>query len=204
MPQYNTSATGGFLIPYNPQNAEDVDLDQQLQPILAGITGLNPTLVRRKWQASFDPVTGIAIDAPDPPRDVNWLAFGTINEDADTNPTLIHDGAADQGQGATISLRNEEFEVLVSFYGPNSASYAAGLRDGFGISQNREAMRAAGIGFVKVDRITKVPDLKNGAFIRRADLPFRCRRVAARTYPIRNVLSVAGTVTTDQDAVAPL
>lgn len=191
----NTSATGGYLVPLNVLPAEDADFDQLLQPVIVGITGLDPTLVRRKWQEVLP---------PDPDRTVNWCAFGALNEDADTNPTLIHDGADDNGQGTSTSLRTEQFEVMVSFYGPASSSYATALRDGFGISQNREAMRARGLAYVATDRITRVADLRGDAFIRRADLVFRCRRVAIRTYAIRNVDSITGDVVTDKAVTARL
>lgn len=198
------SSTGGYLAPVTLAPTDDAGFDQLLQPVLVGITGLDPTLVRRAWQANVDPTTGLPVTPPDPTRNTDWCSFRTIDEDADVNPTFIHDGSDNGGLGTSTSLRTEEAQVMVSFYGPNATANASLLRDGFGISQNREAMRASGVAFVRTERITKVPDLQNGAWIRRADLVFRCRRVAVRTYAIRNVESLSGQIITDQGVTANL
>ena len=191
----NTSATGGYLIPFTPAPGEDGSLDQALQPILAGITGFDPSLVRRKWQE---------VSPPTPPANVTWLAFGAIDESADTNAALVHNPQGDGGLGNLTSYRTEETQIMASFYGPDCASYAAGLRDGFGIGQNREAMQRAGIAFVQNERLTKVPELRGEGWVRRVDVVFRIRRTAARTYRIRNIIGVTGQVQTDTGVTAPI
>lgn len=191
----NSSATRGYLIPLGAQPAEDADLDLIIQAVIAGITGLDGSLVRRKWQQ---------LPPPRPEATVNWCAFAVSITSADVMPTMVHDGCDDDGQGTSTELRSETLEVLVSFYGPGCRSYAAGLRDGFAIGQNRDVLRAAGMAYAATDRVTLVPELTNSQFIRRADLVFRLRRMVSRTYAIRNVVSVKGTLVADQGSVTGL
>lgn len=50
MNQPNTSATGGYLAPLlKPSVLEDPELTDFFQSLVAGITGLDPTLVFPRW-----------------------------------------------------------------------------------------------------------------------------------------------------------
>ena len=185
----NTSASGGYLAPIGTQLAEDTDLDSLIQPMIAGITGLAGNLVRPKWQA---------VPPAQPDRTITWCAFGVSVTEADTYPTLVHDGCDANGLGTTTEFRTEYLEMMASFYGPSCRAAAATLRDGLGISQNREALRASGLAFVQVERMTRVPDLQNTQFVNRVDIVVRFRRVVIRTYGIENVLSAQGDFIADQ------
>ena len=183
----NDSSTSGYLAPLGPQPADDDALDLLLQPVIAGVTGLDGTLVRRRGQA---------VPPAQPDRPFTWCSFAVTGTQSDINPTLVHDGAANGGQGASYVLRQETLEVTAVFYGPAARGTATLLRDGLNIAQNRDAMRAVGLAYVGMERITFVPDLQNTQFIRRADLVFRVRRMVVRTYAILNIESAEGTVVT--------
>ncbi len=186
------SSTGGFLAPLEAAETDDANLDDQIQPTIVGITGLDPTLVRPRWQET---------PPAQPARTVSWCAFGITEERAEVNPSEVHDGSADGGQGLSREYRTEEIAVLASFYGPGCRALATQLRDGLAIAQNREAMRALGLAFVSTDRITSVPELTNEQWIRRVDVAFTLRRVSWRTYAIRNILTFQGTVTAAAQSV---
>lgn len=189
----NDSRFAGFLAPVGPQPLDDAALCALFQPAIAGITGLPGNLVRRKGQ----PVPG-----PQPSRDTTWCAFAVTTTGADGNPNIVHDGAADGGKGQDLSLRVEALEVSLSFFGPNAVATAVQLRDGLGIPQNRAGLRGYGIAFVGITRITFVPDLENGQFVRRADLTFNARRMAIRRYPVRNLACPDGRVIAESGGVA--
>ena len=181
------SSVAGYLAP-SGSPPDDAALDLLFQPVIAGITGLDGTLVRRKGQE---------IPGPQPTRETTWCAFGSTVTDADTNSSLIYDGTANGGVGAMTQTRSETIDVSASFFGPAAVGTAKRLREGFGIAQNREQMRASGLAYVGMQRITFVPDLQNTQFIRRADVVFRVRRMVVETYAIRSIVEIVGTLTAD-------
>ena len=188
----NNSTAPGYLSPVSTPPAEDADLDNLIQPVIVGITGLPGSLVRRKWQE---------IPPAQPARTVNWCAFGVSVTASDTNPTITHDGWDNGGLGSSTLSRTEFLEVSATFYGPACRSYATILRDGFGIGQNRDALRANGMAFVETDRIVLVPEPQNEQFIRRADVVFHLRRMSMRTYAIENIETLQATVVADSGSV---
>lgn len=180
----NTSATGGYLQPAStatPQ--EDLALDLILQAMVAGITGLDGALVRPRWQATQPRVPEIT---------VTWCAIGVMRHDPDDNAAIEHDPT---GNGADNLVRHEDLELLASFYGPEAVMRATMLRDGLQIAQNREAINANGIGFVKAGAVLPVPELVNQQWVRRQDLPITLRRIVRRTYPVLNILSAPVSIT---------
>jgi hypothetical protein len=181
----NDSSTGGFLVPSSTSPAEDADLEDVVQPILVGITGLTGSLVRPRWQ----------VDPPAQPSPVtNWCAFGVTRSQGDITGSVVHDGSGDGGLGASTEQRHETLEILASFYGPAGQGYASLLRGGLGIAQNREALFLAGMGLIECSEITAAPALVNQNWLRRYDLTIRLRRRVDRTYPVRNLLSAHGTI----------
>ncbi|WP_158810464.1 hypothetical protein [Beijerinckia sp. L45] len=189
----NDSSVAGFLVPEGTQPPDDAALCALFQPTIVGLTGLAGNLVRRKGQA---------VPGPQPSRDTTWCAFAVTVTTGDMNPTIVHEGLADGGLGRDLVMRSEELEVSTSFFGPAAIGTANQLRDGFGVAQNRAALRASGIAYVGIDRVTYVPDLENGQFVRRADLVFRARRMAIRVYPIRNLVTFVGEVIADSGDVS--
>ncbi len=188
----NTSATGGYLSPQPETDpAEDVALEDQLQAIVAGITGIPGHLVRPRWQP---------VPPKQPSVDTDWCAIGIVRITPDDNAVIAHQPA---GEGTDALQRHETIEVLASFYGPGGYRGAARLRDGFPVAQNREAMFLIGMGFIDTDAIVSAPDLVNQQWLRRADLAFRLRRRIDRTYPVLHLLSAAGTIRGEDGRTQP-
>lgn len=192
----NTSATGGYLVPSaGVVPSEDDALDDAVQSAVAGITGLNGTLVRPRWQA---------VPPNQPSVDTSWAAVGVTRKTPDANAFIAHDPT---GEGADKMQRHETIEVLVSFYGPAASANAARLRDGLSIAQNRDMIRTAtgptgvdvGMSFVSCGETIVVPDLVNTKWLRRVDLPLTFRRRIDRTYPVLNLLSAQGSFEAEPD-----
>lgn len=174
----NTSASGGYLAPSGVV-PEDDDLDDLLQEIIAGVTGLDPTLVRPRWQETPPQV---------PEADVDWCAMGVIS----TSPKQFA-RVAQTDEGAKV-VEQERLEILCSFYGRRGQGFAKLLRTGLQVWQNRQAMRANGLGFVETSVIRSVPEILNMGSRRRADITVVFNRETVRTYDVETILSANGSV----------
>jgi len=154
---------------------EDDALDDFMQALVVGISGLGPTLVRPRWQ-----------DEPPnlPARTVNWAAVGVTDREYEQYASVEHDPV---GEGWDRITRNEQLEVLVSFYGPNCQGYGARFRDGLSVAQNREVLLLANMGISSVGELQRAPELIKNAFYKRADLPFVVGRQVIRTYAVRSL-----------------
>lgn len=207
----NSSRTGGFVLPgtgtafgfdassldvggfdvgfWTPgiEPVYDDELDNFLQQIVVGVTGLAGNLVRPRWQA--EPPNDPPFDAP------AWAAIGTADVVSETNAAIVHDG---RSNGRDYVVVNEEIEALVSFYGRDGGATAARFRDGLQVSQNRYTLPRQLAGLVECGtRITKVPSLVNQRWRWRYDLSMTVRRQVVRPYPIYNI--VEADVTTRAD-----
>lgn len=187
----NTSATGGYLLPNPPpapQPLEDDALADFFNAVIAGITGLDGSLVRPRWQI---------IPPNIPANTVNWCAFGIVNRKADVFPFVGHDAMQNSGDGADVLQRQEILEFLCSFYGPQAEANASQLRDGLFIEQNRAVLSTMSMTVVECGDMLRAPTLKNEQWYQRVDLPMFIRREILRTYPVLNLLSISGVVETD-------
>lgn len=179
----NDSSTGGYLQPLaTSPPLEDAALDAVFQQLVAGLTGLPGSMVRPRWQP-------VVPKQPEPTQ--NWCAIGVTEDDPDDYPAVIHQST---GNGHDNFYQHETLNVLASFYGPNSMSFAKLARNGLYIAQNREALMAAGFDVLEAKRITAAPELVNQQWIRRYDLTIRIRRQVVRAYPVLNILSADGTL----------
>lgn len=191
-----TSATGGYLLPKEADPVSDLDLDVTFQRVVRGITGLPGEMVRPRVQ----PNDGMGQALPQiPNQHQDWCAIGVTEERADGGVAgiQIHDSS---GDGSTTLRRFIVIAVLASFYGLNSGRYAARLRDGLCIGQNREALFHANLALVSVGAIRAVPDVPNGIPRRRQDIEMRFRLRADRAYAILNLLEAQGEIRTEADA----
>ena len=182
----NTSATGGYLTPSSPAPLYDDALTDALQAMVVGITGLNGTLVRPRWQERPPKM-------PEPT--VDWCAIGVLNFVQDVYGAQVH---SSDGEGSTTLYRTEIIEVLASFYGPNRTGNAMLMSDGMQINQNWEAIAPVGVAFVEGGAPRQAADLLNNQWVVRSDLQITFRRMVSRTYPILNVLSAHGSIQTDR------
>lgn len=181
-----SSAAAGYLSP-SVSPVYDNALDDLLHDVVVGITGLPGDLVRPRWQ-------------PEPPQQpdfaVNWVAFGLRNSTVDP---FAHEEEAADGASAAIQ-RDEILYYLHSFYGPGAHGLAERFRDGFEISQNRDALRSLGLGLVEVQEITKAPALLKEKWVPKVDVVVVYRRRTSRTYPILTITSATGSIATEIQA----
>lgn len=181
----NTSATGGYLAPTAPVPPDDEDLDNLLQELVAGVTGLPGEMVRPRWQPTVP-------KQPEPTE--NWCAMGVSVQTNDSGPAIRHDPA---GDGSDTYTRHQQIDLMCSFYGPSAKGYAQRLADSISIPQNGEQLALNGMKFVSASDIQPAPALINQQWNRRYDLTLVLRRKITRTYPVLNLLSAEVQSTTD-------
>jgi hypothetical protein len=179
----NDSSTGGFLTPTSTAPQTDDVLDDILQAIVVGITGLSGPLVRPRWQQN---------PPKEPEPGVNWIALGITNTRSDTFPTKTK-----YPDGSYQLKRNEYHTVLVSAYGPNSQQYLGYLRDGLFISQNLDSLRAVNANVTYVGDVKPLPEYVNTVWRRRYDLPIYISRQVIREYAILDIASAKITLLTE-------
>lgn len=171
----NTSSSGGVLLPAPPNPPDDTALDAIFQSLVTNVTGLPSDMVRPRWQ----PTT-----PKQPEPSINWCAIGIISAAPDDGPWISYDPAHNVGP----LFRHEQLEVLSSFYGPNSKTFAALLRDGLSVPQNCEVLLASLIRFVSSDVIRAAPEFINQQWVKRQDMMLTFRRKIERTYLINSLL----------------
>lgn len=180
----NTSATGGYLTPAGTPTPSDEALEDILQPVVAGVTGLQGKYVRPRWQPG---------NPKQPEPSVDWCAIGVMQTKLDANPAIEHDSA---GDGSDQYQRHQDVILLATFYGPNAQGFGQLLSDGLYVPQNSEALNALNMAFVEAGDLIAAPELINQQWVRRYDLRIRLRRKIERTYPVLNILSAETPVIT--------
>lgn len=179
----NDSSSGGYLAPTIPPLPGGLTFQQFMQEIIAGITGISGDLVRPRWQLN---------PPKQPGPEVNWCAFGIVNQQADAS------GYIKPLVTATTSIlsRHESFDIECSFYGPDAEKNAQVLREGFQISQNREVLFKNNMGFKGDGPIIPAPELVNDRWYQRRDITLSFARQIQSSYQILNFTSSGGTVKT--------
>lgn len=183
----NTSATGGYLTPQT-SDIDDDALADIFTAAFSGITGIDNTLVRPKWQTNPPKY---------PDASANWCAVGVTESDADAGPVLEHDPDADGGLGQDVYIRHKDITVLASFYGPASKGNAELLKDGLAIPQNLEALQLNSISFISAGTIRAVPESINLKWVTRYDMLVYFRRMVTRNYAVQNIDSADVGITID-------
>lgn len=178
----NTSATGGYLVPALPTYPGGLTLTQYIQQVIVGMTGFAGNLVRPKWQKQPPKVL------PNP-EDM-WCSFGVTTVNPDANAFVK---TAEDGESSTLQ-RHVELNVAVSFYGENCVAYADLLRDAFQLAQNREALRAANMGFKESSESLYVPELHGQAWFPRCDITIVLRMQVDRQYSVLSFETASGTI----------
>lgn len=169
-----SSATGGYLTP-TANSLEGKAYRDLLNRLVIGLTGLPGNLVRTRWQPN----------APKAPSlDTNWCAFGVTGTTRDASSVMLDGGMQ----------RGTRDEVMFSFYGPDAEHLAGVMTDGLQLSQNRDQLRAAGIGFQEAGDIRRAPELVNDVWLERWDLLVLLNREIQRNYSILTLLSASGAI----------
>lgn len=161
----------------------ELTVTQFIQTVLVGISGVDGTLVRPKWQAN---------PPKHPPTiETNWIAFG-IGLGAPDNNAYIATNPNDPS--VVDSQRHETLDVGVSIYGPLALETYALLRDGFQVPQNLQALIDANMGFVEILAARPLPDLLNERFYNRVETSIILRRQVNRLYSVPTILSANGRI----------
>lgn len=187
----NTSAnSSGYLAPLSAPPSYDDPFDNFLHDIVVGIAGLGATLVRPRWQPVIPKM-------PEP--SVNWCAIGVVSEeDYSSRSTVRHDPngtIVSPGDGVDKTERSCRTTALVSMYGPSAWANAALLVDGLQIEQNRYALAAAFVALIRCGPRRMMADFANEQWVRRVDFELVMSRMILRTYPVYNLLSAHGSIT---------
>lgn len=180
------SSVAGFLTPTSAAPQNDLSLDDILQLIVVGLSGLPGANVRSpSW-----PIT------PKEPADVatNWAAVGVTSISSLPFPIIEHDGTS---QGSDQLTTHETIAALLSFYGPRGQEYASIARDGIYLQQNHGMLAQYEMALVGVGPIRCIPELINQQYRRRYDFTLTLRRKVTRVYEIRNFASAEVQLTTD-------
>lgn len=176
----NDSTTAGFIAP-TQSPVYDNALDKVFHDAIAGITGIPGSLVRPRWQ-------------PEPPQqpafDVNWVAFGIVDNSVDT---FAYDHHSPSDETSQVQ-RDEVLQVLHSFYGPDATQFCERFRDGLEIAQNRDQLQSAGVFVQEVQQARQIPALLKERWVKRVDALVVYRRRTSRSYKIANIVSAELTV----------
>lgn len=179
------SSAAGYLAP-STSPAYDNALDDIIHDLIVGMTGIVGGLVRPRWQ-------------PEPPTQpdytVDWVAFGLNRSTVDAFAYEHHDAS---GAGPTRVERDELLFFLHSFYGPHAHGFCERFRDGFEISQNRDAIKAVGLTLVEVQEPVKLPALLKEKWVPRVDVTVIYRRRTSRAYPVLTLRSGHVELTTEE------
>lgn len=185
-----TSATGGYLLPVVSPDS-DAGLARILHGLICGITGLSGSVVRPLWQENPPPI---------PSSGTTWAAFGLT----DITSGLPYMVQVDNPPDTICEYRQDErFTLRVSVYGPSCQRYAAMIRDGVNISQNREAIYLHGISVIGTGNITRAPELVNDVWLDRCDIEIDMGRVIIVNYDVLNFLAADGEIDTDMPMIIP-
>lgn len=180
MPFVTDSRLAGYLGPATPGPAplQDDAWEDFLHDVFAGVTGLDPTLVRPRWQQE-PPLR--------PDIGVNWMAFGIQNTRTDFMPVFYHidDGA----NGYDAMQEMEELDILCSFYGPNNEQLQSICRRGLMVDQNRAVLRANAVGMVGTTGFTRAAELLFDVWWPRTDMTVTLRREVRYNYNVLNLLA---------------
>jgi hypothetical protein len=172
----------------SPTQPYDDALADVLSAVVVGLTGLDPNLVRPRWQ-------------PQPPTQpsatTDWCAIGVTTHTGTDFPQWTQD------TDLTATLhRLEMLDVLATFYGPHSSTYAQTLRDGLYMWSNHWQLEQSGLKLHGTDPIAHMGEEVNAQEIQRSDLPISLTRIVDSAIASPTVLE-AVVVTTGNQIAGP-
>lgn len=171
-----------YILPISPQPLpKGLTLQQFLQTVVVGLTGIDGKLVRPLWQ-------------PEPPQQpditVDWLAFGIEAAAPDYSAYV----SPPVGGGPIQTQRHEDLTLKFSIYGPHAFDTYGLIRDGLELPQNRFALFQANMGYTSISPAQRVPDLVNQRWVDRVECTVAIKREIQRTYPVLSFTSASGII----------
>lgn len=176
----NTSKTKGFLTPVGAIPVYDNDLDTVFRQFIAGVTGLDESVVGSCWNENFP------AQATD---EVTWCQAGVVSYGGNPGPSIVHNGTdpADPDDGTDVLTWQEELTLLTRFYGPKAAFYAALLKYGCMVKQNADELLVNGIVFASADKTVSEIVPVNNLPVKETTFSLYFRRSVSFTYQVRNL-----------------
>ena len=184
------SRSQGVLQPLKTENTGEVET--RLRLFVSAITGLDKTLVRKRWNQK---------PATQPPFGTDWCAVGVVRVRSIGNPDFQGNKGNIQkpDSGDVVSKRHQTLFCLASFYGQNAQENADLLRDGLGIPQNNSWLQSQGLTVKTVDdEATHVPEFVNQQWLDRYDLSFQIGRKLTRTFGVRTIANADFEIITEK------
>jgi hypothetical protein len=177
------SRFAGYLGPQEPPGPMTGNTWQDfIHDVIAGVTGLDGSMVRPRWQT-------VPPNRPDITD--NWCGFGIVSTTADYCPVFIHVDRGDHGRfpdGFDALQQMEENTIECAFYGPDCEKYVSYLQRGLWVPQNQAAFRLNAVGLVSVSGTTHAADLVKQQWWPRSDISFIVRREVRYDYAVLNLL----------------
>lgn len=176
----NNSLTAGYLTPTTEALPGGLSLEDFIHGVIVGLTGLDKKLVRPRYQN--DPTK----QPPEPT--INWCSFSFNVLTPDNNAYV------EGGENDSSLQRNNDLQLFCSFYGNLGFEFASIFSDGFQITQNRDKLTQAKIGYTGVSQSTYVPELINNRWFPRTDITVFLKRQVTRKYNVESFLSAEGII----------
>lgn len=174
-------------------------LDDFMQQVVAGITGIDQTLVRPRWQPEPPNIPQTAVPEIGLAGVAAWAAVGVTAARAigGFSYTRELNPGAYAATGFSQQSDWEEFDLMATFYGPAADDYAVKLRQGLLVAQNREALQFLNVGFQQTGPRRRRPELTQRPFLWCVDQPVTFTREIRSFYPVLYYLSAPFAITTD-------
>ena len=173
--QSPNSSVLGFIQPSSTDALDDQALDRVLHDFYMGLTAIDATLIRPRW--TIEP-------ANMPDINTNWIAQGITERRDDHNASQEFI----DGVGMKV-IHNQEFDNLVSFYGPAAYRMQAMVRDGIQLFQNRDYLHDNALNIISVGNARNVAFQVNGKWYMKVDCNIQYRRTITTIYPILSLTS---------------
>lgn len=152
----------------SPTPLEGDDLEDAVQAAVAGITGLDPTLVRPRFQPNAPAI---------PDFHIEWAAVGLSRTSPDTYAFVR------QLDAETAELQRDcRVELLASFYGPRGNAVANRFADGLQIEANRRGLSAAGLKVQWTGDVMSAPAFMKERWTKRFDINVHLSYRTVRRY----------------------
>lgn len=158
------------------------DPEDVLRVYLSALTGIDKTLVRRRW---------LQKPGVQPSIETDWAAVGV--DTVQTHGTPFHHGdkpATASDPDVKVRTSWQTLRCIASFYGPNAAELSDTFREGVQLQQNNNELKRYGLTIQGVDEdVRHLPDLLFEQWVDRYDVAFRVGRSVTRTFGVRTIAS---------------